>query len=1338
MLSKSHLIKYFLILFALLFNHQIKASSLFVIDSYTVKDGLSHNTIWCALQDSYGFIWLGTNNGLNCFDGQKNTIYRTSSQEKAQSLGSNFIFSLFEDKQRQIWIGTDCGIYIYDRKNSFKAFTQTTKFGVSISSEVRKIVQFSDDQIAIATLGQGVFFYNLKTKVLEQNNQCQSFIWDMYVDAKNEKLYVSSLQEGILCFNKNQELLHSYPLHTKAEKTNTTSLKANSILAANNRLWIGTDSKYLFEIDPSSGQTTYHRLESSKFQIIQCLISFNPETFLIGTDNGVFLYNYKTQVLSELTETYNINNAVVNQNINSFMKDKEGGIWALTNQVGAVHIIPKNKIFNQHIIPNNPIVNTFYEDNLHRIIWIGTQKGLFKYNIDSKEIQEYNLAEKEKQIFDIRTLCLNGNELWIGTFSNGLKVLNLSDGKIKSYHHSYNTPNTVCSDNIQKIYKCNNGTIYIGTNWGLCYYNSEEDNFRVETSVGAMISITDIYEDSHNNLWIATANNGIFYNNRKDNYWKHYEHKQGVNTSLSSNSIVTLFEDSKQKIWLGTNGNGLCQFNPQTETFTTFNSNNKQLSTLVVYSIEQDFSGYLWVTSNIGLTKINPQKEEEYQHFTTSDGLQENLFCERASYKTSEGILLFGGVNGFSSFKPSLVQKNTFIPPVYITDFVLTHTDTTLDIRKLLNIEQPIYLTQEIKIPFHYNSFTVYFSSLSYQNPKKNHFSFKLEGFDTEWYNNVEDNFASYNNLPPGKYCLLVKGSNNDQQWNEETARLWIIITPPWYRSIWAYIVYTLCIIGSIVYTLHKREQHLKRKYRKRVEEYQIEKDREVYKSKVNFFINLIHEIRTPLTLIKLPLESIMHVNIDRKMEERYLNVINKNVDYLLGITNELLDFQKIESGEIKLHLQQHDICHLINDIYQQFIGSTDLRNISLSIHIPENFQLEALIDGEKINRILVNLLSNAMKYANKAISIGVEKNDTDFFIWVEDDGPGISDNEKEKIFQTFYQIADEKSVQGSGIGLAYSLALAETHHGTLCVKDSHLGGAAFVLTLPIYSKNEQKEEVGIIPDSQYTATNDNSNDSPDAPQYSVLLVEDNTDLLEMEYSGLEKYYHVLKAKNGIEALQVIEDNDIDIVVSDVMMPLMNGLELCAKIKNNIEYSHIPVILLTAKVLPEAKVEGFSYGADAYVEKPFTILQLHMQIRNLLKLRTTFQQHMTSFLPDAKPEEKEEEETGIQLTPQDQEFIKKMQEIIEQQLADEGFSIDTLASEMNMSRSNFYRKLKALSGMPPNDYLKNCRFNKAAQLLKEGYRVTEVFERTGFGSSSYFAKCFKAKFGVLPKDYISN
>lgn len=554
---------------------------------------------------------------------------------------------------------------------------------------------------------------------------------------------------------------------------------------------------------------------------------------------------------------------------------------------------------------------------------------------------------------------------------------------------------------------------------------------------------------------------------------------------------------------------------------------------------------------------------------------------------------------------------------------------------------------------------------------------------------------------------------------------------------MWAYLAYIACAICLIIYVLYKRDFYLKAKYQKRIEEYQIKKDKELYKNKVNFFINLIHEIRTPLTLIKLPLESIMHAAIDKQTEEHYLQVINKNVDYLLGVTNELLDFQKMESGEIKLHLKLCDISQQINSIYQQFAGSADLRNISLSIHQPEDFHLEALVDGDKLNRILVNLLSNAMKYANNVISITVKNDAKEFSIIVEDDGPGIADAEKEKIFQNFYQVADGQSIQGTGIGLAYSRALAESHHGTLHVENSSLGGSAFILTLPIYNEDLQKEEnKGIIlPDSRSHTDLEGSNDKPaSSSKAKILLVEDNRDLLELECNGLKEYYHILKAQNGIEALQIMKDEDVDIVVTDVMMPPMNGFELCHKIKSNIEYSHIPVILLTAKTLPESKEEGFSYGADSYIEKPFTIQQLHMQIRNLLNLRTAFQKRMASFFPQATPEEKDKEDY-IPFTAQDQEFIKKIQEIIELQLNDENFSIDVLATEMHMSRSNFYRKLKALSGMSPNDYLKNCRLNKAAQLLKEGYRVTEVFERTGFGSSSYFAKCFKAKFGVLPKDY---
>lgn len=366
----------------------------FVINSYTVKNGLSHNTIWCALQDSYGFIWFGTDNGLNCFDGQRNTIFRTSSQNKKQSLGSNFIYSLFEDKQRRIWIGTDRGIYIYDRKNTFIPFTQMTKFGVSISSEVRKIIQLSDEEIAIATLGQGIFIYNLQNDTLTQNNQYLSFVWDMYVD-RNHKLYIASLQEGIICLDKGQKFIQSFPLQTKEQTKNF--LKTNCILPIGKSLWIGTDSKFLFEINTLTGKVDCRKLQSDQFQIVQCLIPFTKDTFLIGTDNGIYLYNYKDQTLSNLTEIHNNDGTnITDQNINAFIKDKEGGIWALTNQTGAIHIIPKNKTFNLHKIPGNPTVNAFYEDHKRHIVWVGTQKGLFTYNTTSNDIQEYPLVEKEK------------------------------------------------------------------------------------------------------------------------------------------------------------------------------------------------------------------------------------------------------------------------------------------------------------------------------------------------------------------------------------------------------------------------------------------------------------------------------------------------------------------------------------------------------------------------------------------------------------------------------------------------------------------------------------------------------------------------------------------------------------------------------------------------------------------------------------------------------------------------------------------------------------------------------------------------------------------------------
>ena len=652
--------------------------------------------------------------------------------------------------------------------------------------------------------------------------------------------------------------------------------------------------------------------------------------------------------------------------------------------------------------------------------------------------------------------------------------------------------------------------------------------------------------------------------------------------------------------------------------------------------------------------------------------------------------------------------------------------------------DKPLYLSGKIRIPHSYNSFTVHFASLSYVEPEKNLFSYKMEGLDKSWMNQTKSNSVTYTNLAPGKYCLYVKGSNNDQVWNDKVAKLQIIITPPWYLSVWAYCAYSILTISMLTYLLIKRDRHLKKRYNLRMERFKEEKERELYKNKINFFINLIHEIKTPLTLIKLPLDNLMKDSAVNSKEREYLSVMSRNVNYLIGVTNELLDFQKIESGEMKLNFETTDIGSLIKVTYEQFIGIAEIKNINLQNDVGADFQHEIRVDKDKIRKILVNLLSNAMKYAEKSVVLSSNVDGDYVNIYVADDGPGIDNQEKEKVFQVFYQSKGEKHQPGTGIGLAYARTLAENHHGKLYVQDNEQGGTTFVLSLPLY-KNElipEDERLEVLSDS--AMMNDKEAISDDdvllQQNHIVLLVEDNPDLLKMESANLKKWFKILKAKNGEQALKIIDNHDVDIIVSDVMMPVMDGLELCQRVKDNIEYSHIPVILLTAKTLPESKTEGFCHGADAYVEKPFTILQLCMQIRNLLRLRRSLQKRIQPLANI----ENNLHQTEAFFSNKDMEFLKMLKENISNQLSDENFSIDSLTAIMNMSRSNFYRKLKALTGMSPNEYLKNCRLNRAAELLKEGYRITEIFEQTGFCSSSYFAKCFKAKFGVLPKDFQNN
>ena len=464
----------------------------------------------------------------------------------------------------------------------------------------------------------------------------------------------------------------------------------------------------------------------------------------------------------------------------------------------------------------------------------------------------------------------------------------------------------------------------------------------------------------------------------------------------------------------------------------------------------------------------------------------------------------------------------------------------------------------------------------------------------------------------------------------------------------------------------------------------------------------------------------------------KYLSVIDKNVNYLLGITNELLDFQKMESGTLHLNLKKSDIKELVSDVYNQFTSPAELKGIDLQLTVPEQ-ELESTVDREKLSKILVNLMGNAIKYAHAHIDLKLLVTDKGYEIQVNDDGPGIPDEQKQKIFEAFYQLPDDKvaTAVGTGIGLAFAKSLAEAHQGDLYLEDNVGGGSSFILSLPV--KEWETEKTGDIVEisPEHADASETIFSEYSGKKFTVLLVEDNVDLLNLTRESLAEWFRVLRASNGREALEVLAKENVDVIVSDVMMPEMDGLELCSKVKSEISYSHIPVILLTAKTTLESKVEGLECGADVYVEKPFSVKQLHMQIENLLKLRQSFHKLMANLAGDTVAVST----TDFAMSQKDCEFIAKIQGVIAEQLADENFSIDTLSEQMNMSRSNFYRKIKALSGMSPNDYLKTLRMNRAAELIMSGTRISEVAAQVGFTSSSYFAKCFKAQYGVLPKEY---
>lgn len=1315
----------------------------------SIQNGLSQNTVNAILQDRKGFMWFGTKDGLNRYDGLSFRKFKHT-EGNERSIGNNFITALYEDTQGNIWVGTDTGLYIYyPEKDVFEHFVQASSNQASSNQAsnnhakiYRSVTMITGDDkgcIWVAVEAQGIFCFDLQRQVLTNydlpkvspsiSTNVQTIAFD-----NSGTVWVGLYGGGLFYSKDKMKTLLPY-LNQNGVEVFHEDVINRVIKGAYNCLYIGSVKGGVKELNLTSGQVRDLLLTDEDGEAIYCrdLISYTDSELWLGTESGIYIYNLRTgkyiHLRSSAYDLYSLSDNAVY----SIYKDREEGIW-IGSYFGGVDYYPRPYTYFEKYYPKDLTgglygkrVREFCRDN-SGTLWIGTEDGgLNQFNPRTKE---FRFFAPSAAFTNIHGLCMDGDHLWVGTFSKGLRVVDTRTGTILKTYMKGNAPRSLSDNNIFAICRTAAGDIYLGTMFGLLRYNRQSDDFdRIPELNGRFVY--DIKEDSYGNLWLGTYANGAYCYRVNEKKWKNYVFDEKNPGSLPYNKVLSIFEDSHRRIWLTTQGGGFCQFHPEKGTFTRFDSRNG-LPNDVVYQIVEDNDGLLWLTTNSGLVRFHPDTKE-VKVFTTANGLLGDQFNYRSGFKEEDGTIYLGSIDGFIAFNPKTFAENKYIPPIAITDFLLYSKEVRVG-EPGSPLDKSITFSDKIVLEADQNSFSFRIAALSFLAPRMNKLMYKLDGFDEEWLSVSESPVITYSNLKYGDYVFRVKASNSDGVWNGEEISLSIHILPPFYLSIWAYGIYALLFIGCSVYVVLYFRRQSGRKHRRQMEKFEQEKEREVYHAKIDFFTNVAHEIRTPLTLIKGPLENIiLKKTVDAETRED-LNIMKQNTERLLSLTNQLLDFRKTESQGFRLNFTECNITEIVRETYLRFTSLAKQRELELTLELPP-VDFKGHVNKEAFTKIVSNMLNNAVKYASTYIHVSMEVGKAGeksvFYFRTANDGTIIPDEMKEEIFEPFVRFDEEKDgkvTTGTGIGLALSRSLAELHLGSLVMTEGETNNT-FCLTLPVIQDTTIKlisepviEENPVVEHRSETVERNDT-------RPTVLVVEDNLEMLAFVARQLSGDYNVLTAINGVEALRLLDDHFVNLVVSDVVMPQMGGFELCRTIKSKLDYSHIPVVLLTAKTNIQSKIEGMELGADAYIEKPFSVEYLQVCVTNLInnreKLRKAFAQ--SPFVAA----------NTMALTKADEEFIKKLNEIILGNLHNPEFGMDDIADTLNMSRSNFYRKIKGVLDLSPNEYLRLERLKRAAQLLREGEsRVTEICYTVGFNSPSYFSKCFQKQFGVLPKDFV--
>lgn len=1341
--------------------------------SLTAKDGLSSNSVNAILKDHFGLLWFATVDGLNKFDGTHFTVYRNI-PGNAASLQSNEILSIHEDKAGNLWVGTGGGsLSLYDRKNdAFINFPSGAGANSITSNVINAICSDYKGKVWIAHW-DGICILDPATRLIsklpEGFPKSNTFITKPAIFLFEDSRHIMWIgtNDGLYQYNPQTKILEEY-LHS----VDTSSLVNNNITAITEdkkgNLWIGT-VEGISMLKPGSKKFINYRQNN-----IVNAIAVDDNKIWVGTNEGLKIFDTQTNQITKLSFDHRNIHSLNALEVKSIFIDKNGIYWLgmigggvnkHDKNLNLFNFVQSNVFDNQGL--NAPVVTSFAEKEDGNV-YVGTDGGgLNLFNRKTKLFQHLNIQSK-RQTADKRSVVLalemtRKKKLFIGTYADGLFILNPASGSYTQLMAGNNAQD-INSNNIFSIKEDSKGNIWVGTNGeGLNVLNAEgkvitkyTPNPKFPNDVRLPINgyIRDIEEDKNGNIWIATHGGGIAVFHPASQKFTSYNTS---NSKLPNDKVVSLLEDRRGNIWAATFGSGVAVFNISTKQFTTF-SETDGLKNNTCYKVLEDQNGLIWVSTNRGISSID-LATKKINNYNGHNGIQTNNFVHDAGLRLANGELFFGGREGFNYFNPAYLKKNSNIPSVVITDLRISNQSVIPS--KNGPIKENISIAKKINLDYKQN-FAISFVGLNYTSPEQNQYAYKLEGFDRDWNYVGNTTTASYTNLDPGEYVFRVKASNNDGVWNNDGASIKIYVHPPFWRTTYAYILYALLIFGAVFYFRQRSIQKLHKKFALEQERMQVEQEKkeaervhELDMLKIRFLTNLSHDFRTPISLILGPVDQMLSHQKDQQSLDQ-LSMVKRNARRLLNLVNQLLDFRKMEKQELKLNTSKGELVSFIKEVTDSFKDFSERKKIDFS-YTSKIKEFHTLFDHDKLERSLFNLLSNAFKFTLEGgkIILTLEKleNKSDqsttwVSISISDTGIGIEPGKKEQIFERFFQSGGSASVlnQGTGIGLSITKEFIKMHGGTINV-ESELGkGTTFSIHLPfvpleVPSNSNDRSITESIANSESLslttpvngtngkATNGNNVLNGQTNMPSILLVEDNDDFRFYLKENLRLHYKVAEASNGKEGWQKALAQHPMLIVSDISMPHMDGIELTQKIKSDKRTSHIPVILLTALTGEKEQIKGLETGANDYITKPFNFEVLNAKIRNLLELNSTLKNTYTKQIKVLASE--------VEIESDNEKLLNEIMLYIETNLTDSQLSVEELSKHVGMSRSSLYSKLLGLTGQSPVEYIRSVKLDKAAMLIeKSEMNVAQVAYSVGFATPNYFAKSFKAKFGILPSEYM--